>query len=34
MGVRDIKAPHGGHLTLTSQAWAIFIAHVQSGRYD
>ncbi|TDD28081.1 DUF397 domain-containing protein [Actinomadura sp. KC06] len=30
----DSKAPHGGHLTVTPQARATFIAQVQSGRYD
>ncbi|WP_171064045.1 DUF397 domain-containing protein [Actinomadura soli] len=32
--MRDSKAPHGGHPTLTPQAWAILIVQVQSGRYD
>ncbi|TDB83238.1 DUF397 domain-containing protein [Actinomadura sp. KC216] len=34
MGARDSKAPHQGHLTVTTQAWATFIPHGQSGRYD
>lgn len=34
IGMRDSKAPHEGHLTLTPQAWATLIAQVQAGRYD
>ncbi|GGU97425.1 hypothetical protein GCM10010182_12060 [Actinomadura cremea] len=32
--VRDSKAPHAGHLSLTTRTWAAFVTEVRSGRYD
>ncbi|TMR05519.1 DUF397 domain-containing protein [Actinomadura soli] len=34
IAVRDSKAPHKAHLTLTPQAWVAFIAQARAGRYD
>ncbi|MFI0404425.1 DUF397 domain-containing protein [Actinomadura sp. 3N508] len=34
VGVRDSKAPHGGHLTLAPREWATFISQARAGRYD
>ncbi|RSN71780.1 MULTISPECIES: DUF397 domain-containing protein [Actinomadura] len=34
IGVRDSKAPDAGHLTLTPDAWAAFMAEARGGRFD
>ncbi|MEU8344021.1 DUF397 domain-containing protein [Spirillospora sp. NPDC048832] len=34
VGVRDSKAPATGHLNLTPEAWAVFLAQVKTGYYD
>ncbi|MBX6765917.1 MAG: DUF397 domain-containing protein [Actinomadura rubrobrunea] len=34
IGVRDSKAPDSGHLVLSPQAWAAFVAQTRAGRHD
>ncbi|MFV2177144.1 DUF397 domain-containing protein [Actinomadura sp. LOL_016] len=34
IGVRDSKAPGAGHLSLTTETWAAFVAEVRGGQYD
>jgi hypothetical protein len=33
-GIRDSKSPERGHLAVTPEVFALFLASVKNGRYD